>query len=217
MITHLVERKLVTAQTGGARQRVDAQRNRARILAAAETVFSSRGTAASTEEVARSAGVAVGTVFRHFPTKADLLQAIMKGLLDRLTDTAHRLAEDSDPAEGFFAFFEQVVQEAAAKTAVVELLAQAGTQVEVTPTIQGLRQAVGILLQRARQVDAVRSDVGPVEVMALLAATSEGALHGGWDRDLRDRVLGVVLDGLRPVGLARRSTLVPGPRRAAEI
>jgi len=60
--------------------RADAQRNRTRILAAAEEVFADGGPGASTEEVARRAGVAIGTVFRHFPTKADLLSALMKRL-----------------------------------------------------------------------------------------------------------------------------------------
>ncbi|WP_406674290.1 helix-turn-helix domain-containing protein [Nonomuraea sp. N2-4H] len=64
--------------------RADARRNRARILAAAEEVFAERGASASTEEVAARAGVAIGTVFRHFPTKRDLLAAIMKDLRRRL-------------------------------------------------------------------------------------------------------------------------------------
>ncbi|MEV0721086.1 helix-turn-helix domain-containing protein [Asanoa sp. NPDC050611] len=58
--------------------RADAARNRARILAAAEAVFAERGAAASTEDVASRAGVAIGTVFRHFPTKDDLLRAVLK-------------------------------------------------------------------------------------------------------------------------------------------
>ena len=187
----------MTAGRGGA-QRIDAQRNRARILAAAEAVFSAQGTAASTEEVAREAGVAVGTVFRHFPTKQDLLQAIMKELLERLTEEAGRLARDGDPARGLFTFFEQLVEEAAAKTAVVDLLAWAGTHVEVAAAIQRLQQAVQALLECGQRAGAVRADVGPPEVMALLSSISEGALHGGWDPQLRQQILAIVTDGLRP-------------------
>ena len=180
------------------RRRVDAERNRARILSAAEAVFAAQGTAASTEEVARVAGVAVGTVFRHFPTKRDLLQAIMKGLLERLTDAAGRLVEDGDPAEGLFAFVAQVVEEAAAKTAVVDLLSQVGTEVEAASALDGLQQAVGTLLHRAQQAGAARADIGPAEVTALLAALSEGAVRGAWTPELRRKVLAVALDGLRP-------------------
>lgn len=182
----------------GPRQRVDAQRNRARILSAAEAVFAAHGTAASTEEVARVAGVAVGTVFRHFPTKQDLLRAIMKGLLERLTDAAGRLAEDGDPAEGLFAFVVQVVEQAAAGTAVVDLLSQGGTEVRAASALDGLQQAVGTLLHRAQQVRAARADIGPAEVTALLAALGEGAVRGAWAPELRRRVLAVALDGLRP-------------------
>jgi len=188
----------VSAEPNETPRRSDAQRNRARILSAAEAVFAARGTGASTEEVAREAGVAVGTVFRHFPTKQDLLRAIMKGLLERLTAAAVQLVEDGDSTEGLFVFVEQVVEEAAAKTAVVDLLSQMGTQVEAAPALEGLKQAVGTLLQRAQHTGAARADIGPAEVTALLAAISEGAVHGAWAPDLRRSVLAIALDGLRP-------------------
>ena len=188
----------MSAEPNETPRRSDAQRNRARILSAAEAVFAARGTGASTEEVAREAGVAVGTVFRHFPTKQDLLRAIMKGLLERLTAAAVQLVEDGDSTEGLFVFVEQVVEEAAAKTAVVDLLSQMGTQVEAAPALEGLKQAVGTLLQRAQHTGAARADIGPAEVTALLAAISEGAVHGAWAPDLRRSVLAIALDGLRP-------------------
>ncbi|MFD0541611.1 TetR/AcrR family transcriptional regulator [Actinomadura luteofluorescens] len=78
--------------------RADARRNRERILEAAEEVFAVAGPDASTEEVARRAGVAIGTVFRHFPTKADLLRALMKRLLQQVTDDAAELVASGDPA-----------------------------------------------------------------------------------------------------------------------
>src|SRR5215211_8227405 len=81
--------------------RADAQRNRARILRAAEEVFAEKGAGASTEEVAARAGVAIGTIFRHFPTKDALLAAIMKRLLARLVEEAGRLSG----ADGLFTFF----------------------------------------------------------------------------------------------------------------
>src|SRR6266508_2826717 len=92
----------------GRAMRADAQRNRERILQAAETVFAERGASASTEDVAELAGVAIGTVFRHFPTKKDLLQAIMKNLMARL---AARAAAEAD----LFDFFDYFVAEAASK------------------------------------------------------------------------------------------------------
>src|SRR5436190_16672216 len=98
--------------------RADARRNRERILAAAGEVFAARGASASTEEVASRAGVAVGTVFRHFPTKNDLLRAIMKDLLARVTSDAAVLSAE-EPATGLFTFFTRLVAEAAEKRTVV--------------------------------------------------------------------------------------------------
>lgn len=177
--------------------RADARRNRARILAVAEEVFAENGASASTEEVASRAGVAIGTVFRHFPTKNDLLAAIMKELLGRLTaEVESRNAED-EPGTAFFAFFARVVEEAAAKKTVVDLLAGAGISVGVAEPVQTLRQGIDTLLTRAQRAGAVRGDVRIDEVLALLVSACQGALLAGWDRELRERTLAIVFDGLR--------------------
>lgn len=177
--------------------RADARRNRERILVAAEQVFARRGASASTEEVAAEAGVAIGTVFRHFPTKQDLLSAIVKELLERLTAEVTTLAT-GDPATALFEFFARVVDQAAAKRSVVELLAEGGVRVGVAEPLRGLEDALGVLLARAQRVGAVRDEVRLDEVLALLTATAQGALHGGWPDDLRKRALEVVFAGLRP-------------------
>ncbi len=179
-------------------ERADARRNRARILAAAEAVFAERGPAASTEEIAARAGVAVGTVFRHFPTKRDLLVAILKDLRDGLMRTADAFAED--PGDGLFRFLAHVVEEAAAKRTVVALLADAGTGTGAAEPVRALRGTVDDLLARAQRAGRVRPDVGTDEVLALLTAACQGALQAGWDADLRRRTLGVILDGLRARG-----------------
>jgi AcrR family transcriptional regulator len=76
--------------------RADARRNQARVLETAEAVFAAKGTAASTEEIARQAGVGIGTVFRHFPTKEALLEAVFVGRLRRLADEVDALAAAKD-------------------------------------------------------------------------------------------------------------------------
>lgn len=176
--------------------RADARRNRARILAAAVEVFDEHGTSASTEEVARRAGVAIGTVFRHFPTKDDLLAAIMKDLRSRLEDRAEELAAGEDPA-ALFVFFTEVVEYAAGARTVVHLLA-AGMDVGVDRQLAGLGQALEPLLARARDAHAVRDDVRLDEVLALLTAACHGALAAGWKPDLRHRTVTRLLAGLRP-------------------
>jgi AcrR family transcriptional regulator len=180
--------------------RADARRNRAAILAAAEAVFAEQGTSAPTEEVAARAGVAIGTVFRHFPTKDALLAAMMKELLARLAAEAAALISDGDPATALFDFFGRVVEQAAAKKTVADLLADQGIDLRAAGPVATLRQELETLLAGAIQAGAVRDDVGGAEVLALLAATSDAALRSGWDRGLQRRVLAVVFAGLRPPG-----------------
>lgn len=169
--------------------RADAQRNRARILDAAEAVFAESGPRASTEEVARRAGVAIGTVFRHFPTKDDLLAAIMKGLLAQLVEEAGK--------HDLFAFFTHMVAQAAAKKTVVDLLAGSGVDIRLPDAVGHLQKAVGRLLEQAQAAGAVADSVQLPEVMALLASVCQGALHGGWDEQLQARTLAVVFSGLK--------------------
>ncbi|HEY0537204.1 MAG TPA: helix-turn-helix domain-containing protein [Actinoallomurus sp.] len=177
--------------------RADARRNRARILAAAAEVFDEHGTSASTEEVARRAGVAVGTVFRHFPTKADLLAAIMKELQSRLAEQAETLAAEGDPT-ALFTFLTEVVEHAAGARTVVHLLAAGGTDMGVDRQVAGLGEALDALLARAREAGTVRAEVRLDEVVALLTAACHGALAAGWAPDLRHRTVARLLDGLRP-------------------
>jgi AcrR family transcriptional regulator len=167
--------------------RADAARNRARILDAAEAVFAECGPSASTEEVARRAGVAIGTVFRHFPTKDDLLAAIMKRLLAGLVEEAG--------SHDLFGFFEHVVAQAAAKKTVVDLLS-----VDLRPAeaVGHLEHAVAGLLTSAQAAGRVDPEIQLPEVMALLAGLCQGALHSGWDAALQTRTLRVVFAGLRP-------------------
>ncbi len=186
----------MTSPASGRPMRADALRNRARVLAAAEEVFAVQGTAASTEEVARKAGVGIGTVFRHFPTKESLLEAVLVTLLERLAGEAEELRSAADPGRAFFGFFARVVAQAATKHAVTEALAEAGVDArEATGRAgPGLRAALGVLLERAQQAGAVRADVGAAEVMALLAGMSYAAGRAG----AREDVLRIAFDGLRP-------------------
>lgn len=180
--------------------RADARRNRARILEVAETVLAEKGTSVSTEEIAREAGVGIGTVFRHFPTKEALLEAILVGRMQRLAEEADALATAEDPGAALFAFFTRVVDQSGAKNAFSEALAAAGVDVmnATSEVRKELRRAVDTLLARAQKVGAVREDIRSAELMALLAGTSRAAEHVGWDREVQARLLMIVFDGLRP-------------------
>lgn len=139
------------------------------------------------------AGVAIGTVFRHFPTKEDLLRAMMKDLLDRLGQEAAALIDGGDPA-ALFTFFAHVVAQAAGKKTIAELL----LGVETSGPVATLRDELEVMLARAKQAGAVAERIGVTEVMALLAATSDAALRAGWDPGLQQRTLAIIFNGLRP-------------------
>ena len=175
-------------------QRADARRNRARVLAAAEQVFAQRGTAASTEEVARAAGVGVGTVFRHFPSKEALLQALVVERLARVAADAREHAASSDVGEAFFDFFAAVVRGSATKLELVDALAELGIRPNdaVAPIAEEVTEAVAALLQQAQRAGAVRGDIAVSDVIALLAGASQALRHASDDRPLV-----VILDGLR--------------------
>jgi AcrR family transcriptional regulator len=183
---------------GGRAQRVDARTNRGRILEVADEVFGRGGESASTEEVARLAGVGIATVFRHFPTKAALLEAVLVRRFDHLRERAEALLDAADAGSAFFDFFGQLVADAATKIAIGEALLDAGGTAdgEARQASTRLRQAVGTLLRRAQRAGAVRADVELPEVYALLVGTSRAAAQGNLDAMGKQRMLAIVFDGL---------------------
>ncbi len=180
--------------------RADAARNRARILEAAEAVFAAEGIEVPVDVIAEKAGVGVGTLYRHFPTKEKLCEAILLERLASLTVDAQALAEAEDPAAAFFGFLDHVVMEAAAKRDLIVAVMGAGVTFDLaaSETKEALRVAVEVLLHRAQEVGAVRSDVTATTVMALASATCQAASHdvATPSRDL----LAIVCDGLRTQG-----------------
>lgn len=188
----------MTPTTGGRPLRADARRNRAGILAAAATVFAEQGAAASTEEVAARAGVAIGTVFRHLPTKPDLLRAVVMDLMDRLSTEVDTLVDEAPEPTALFTFADRVMAVAADNAPVFARLAETGTRVQVADALDRLRPAVTVLLDRARRAGVVRADLRVDELVALLAAVCQEAITAGWSPPLRRRTMTVLCDGLRP-------------------
>jgi AcrR family transcriptional regulator len=181
-------------------QRADARSNRARILDAAEEVFGQGGESASTEEVARLAGVGIATVFRHFPAKADLLDEVLARRFERLRERAERLAGGADPGQALFGMFTEMVTDAPSKIAIAEALVEAGGDTAPGSRAEQasgeLSQAVRVLLERAQAAGAVRPDVALPELYALLIGMSRAGAYAQLDPGVRARALRVVFDGL---------------------
>ena len=175
--------------------RADARRNRARVLAAAQEAFADEGTSVPLDEIARRAGVGAGTVYRHFPSKESLFEAVVTDGVERLTGQAReRLAAD-DPGTAFFEFIEIVAEQAMLNKALCEALESAGgALVKSDEPHTDFRALFGELLRRAQAADAVRGDVDPEDLTALLAGYLAIKRGSPPDRSL-SRVL---TDGLRP-------------------
>jgi AcrR family transcriptional regulator len=177
--------------------RADARRNRAKLLEAAERVLAGKGPAASTDEIAKAAGVGIGTLFRHFPTKEALIEGVLAARMRRMTDEATRLSTTDD---GLEIFLRQAVEQAEVKNALAGLLTSAG--VDLTATIDGVRDdltaALGALLSHAQNSGAVRPDLRVADLIGLLAGASRAIEYAGSDPSARERILAVIVDGLRP-------------------
>ncbi|WP_395298390.1 helix-turn-helix domain-containing protein [Kitasatospora hibisci] len=201
--------------------RADAARNRARLLAAATEVFTTRGIATPTEEIARAAGVGVGTLFRHFPTKEALLEAVMVRRLEEIATATARLADNAERPGGehadgertdgdggedgsgggaFFAAFRVVVERSAGKDEFTRALAAAGVDAHAALHASGtaIREHLARLLAAAQRAGAVRREVGMVELFALLVGTTTAVERLQDDPAARELVFTVVFDGLRP-------------------
>ena len=187
------------ARTGRDRaQRADARANREHILDVAEVVFGESGESATTEEVARRAGVGVATVFRHFPTKAVLLEVVLTRRFDRLREEAQALLDAPNPGAAFFEFFRRLVVEAPPKIAIGRAFLEAGGERDgaAARAADGLRRAVGSLLDRAQQAGTVRTDIDLPTVCTLLVAASHMSAHIDLPAEVKDRALAILLDGL---------------------
>lgn len=178
--------------------RADAQRNRTRILEAAEAVLARDGMSASVRAVAQEAGVGLGTIYRHFPTQEALYQAVIVDRTRRLLAEADTLSPD--PGEAFFAFFDRIVADAARKKTPADLLAAAGVDPKagMADVSRDMRNTIERLLVAAQASGAVRADLGMPELLALLAAACLAAERNLWGEELRGRTLAVLFDGLRP-------------------
>jgi AcrR family transcriptional regulator len=177
--------------------RADARRNHDRLLEVADSVFAERGVAATSDEIARAAGVGIGTLFRHFPTKEALLAAVYEARLRRLAARAATLATADDPGAAFFDYFRAVVEQSGQKAAIADALADAGVDVRATAAgVSNFREAFEVLLRRAQAAGAVRPDAGVPELIALLIGASRAVEQAG-SAPVGARTLAIVLDGLR--------------------
>lgn len=177
--------------------RADAARNRARILQVAYETFAEEGLSVPIDEIARRAGVGAGTVYRHFPTKEALFEAIAKDRLQHLVHRAADFADAQDPGEAFLAYLAVLIEEGKSDQGLVDALAGIGFDIAVAipDAEEQFIETLGNLLTRAQHAGAVRSDIGVKDVKALMVGCQAMQRYSD-DPDTAERALAVVRDGL---------------------
>jgi AcrR family transcriptional regulator len=190
--------------TGCARPlRADAARNRSRILEAAEEVFAEDGIAVPVDVVAERAGVGVGTLYRHFPTKEALFEAIVVNRLCLLIENVKTYEEREDAAEALFAFLHEFGRQAAAKQDLFDALGPAELDVKqrCASQLEEMRASIKRLYRRAADAGTVRGDVDADDLIGLVVGASHAANHAagrtGRDEARTDRMVAVICSGLR--------------------
>ncbi len=180
--------------------RADALRNHEKILRAAEEVFALDGVMVPIDVVAARAGVGVGTLYRHFPTKESLYEAIVATRLSRLVATADAFVTAPDPGEALGDFLREFAQTAADKQDLFEALGQTGIDVKTrfAEPLAELMARVDLLVQRAIDAGVIRDDVETEDIVRLVVGTCHAAGHRGADDAGLARLVNIVIAGLRP-------------------
>jgi AcrR family transcriptional regulator len=195
---------VVSASSASARRplRRDAERNRQRLLAAAGELFAARGLAVTLDDVAHHAGLGVGTVYRRFPSKEALVEALFEERLDEIVALAEQAAGSADSWQGLASFLTGTAELHAADRGMREVLFATGYGRERVAKVRAhLTEPVTSLVARAQADGHLRADIRPQDVPILqlmIGAVAEYAVEV--DPELWRRYLTVLLDGLRADG-----------------
>ncbi|HYP15390.1 MAG TPA: TetR/AcrR family transcriptional regulator [Bryobacteraceae bacterium] len=186
-------------QASTRKPRSDAQRNRERILEVARKAFSRSGANASLDDIAREAGVGPGTLYRHFPTREELLEAVYRSGMEKLAAAAQKLAADLPPVEALRAWLLLFVDSIAAK----QLIAPALKQLLGDPTkvfeasYNQIWEAIRVLVQHAIESGDIRDDLDPVDLLRALVGVASVATSPDWQQSAR-RLVAILIAGARP-------------------
>jgi AcrR family transcriptional regulator len=186
----------MTDESGAPKLRADAARNRAKLVSTARDVFTEHGGDASLEQIAKAAGVGIGTLYRHFPTRLDLLEAVYRDEVDVLRETAEKVIPNHSPVEALELWLIAFLDYAATKRHIfTELVDAVGRESELMThsraTIFGNAEKLVVAAQEAGQV---RKDVDSADVLRLVGGCT---MMPNFDRQQTRRILTVVMDGLR--------------------
>jgi AcrR family transcriptional regulator len=179
--------------------RADARENRDKLLRAASEHFTARGPDVPLEVIARTAGVGIGTLYRHFPTREALIEAVYRNEVDLLCAAPRELLTERPPAEALAEWMERFVGYAKTKRGLLSALKSvAASQSDLFPTTrERLLAAIGELLDAGIAAGKIRPDVGAEDVLTSMSAIWTISAEGERWADQATRVLRLLMDGLR--------------------
>ena len=185
--------------TTARKPRIDALRNRERILEAAKAAFTRQGANASLEEIAKQAGVGAGTLYRHFPTRDELIEGVYRNEVEKLAAAAARFAETMSPLEALRAWMMLLVDYIAAK----HIIAPALNSVVGGPSrlYEGshtmIHGAIDELVKRAKRSGDLRRDLNAFDLLRALIGVSHVGSGTDWQQSAR-RLVDILIAGSRP-------------------
>jgi AcrR family transcriptional regulator len=180
--------------------RADAQRNRERILEVAKKEFIRSGANATLEEIAKKAGVGPGTLYRHFPTREDLLVAVYRSEMEKLAAAERRLAEILPPVEALRAWLLLIVDAVETKQIIAPVLnTLVGDPKKVFEAFHGqIHEALRALVKRAIKSGDIRKDLDPIDLLRALVGVANVATSPDWQPSAR-RLVEILITGSRPI------------------
>src|ERR1700685_307689 len=180
--------------------RADAQRNRERILEVAKQEFTRSGATASLEEIAKKAGVGPGTLYRHFPTREELLVAVYRSEVEKLAAAERTLADTMPPVEALRAWLLLFVDAVETKQIIAPVLnTLVGDPKKVfEASYAKMHEALRALVKRAIKSGDIRKDLGPIDLLRALVGVAHVATSPDWQQSAR-RLVEILILGARPI------------------
>jgi AcrR family transcriptional regulator len=187
------------SQPGKRKPRADAQRNRERILEVAKEAFTRSGATASLDDIAKQAGVGPGTLYRHFPTREELLQAVYRSELEKLAAAEGEFARAMTPIEALRAWLLLFVDTIAAKQLIAPALnTLIGDPKKVfAASYAQMHDAIRALVKRAIKSGDIRKDLDPMDLLRALVGVSNVATSPDWQQSAK-RLVDILILGSRP-------------------
>ena len=180
------------------RPRADAQRNRERLVETAKTAFAEVGPEVTLDEIARRAGVGIGTLYRHFPTRDAIVEAVYRREVEQMGLAASRLLETLQPAEALHAWMRLFVDYIATKKVIASALSAivGGTTELFASSGTRISEAIKLLVDRAEAAGEIRAGVDPLDLLLALVGISYGRSGADWQASAL-RLIDILMDGLR--------------------